>query len=623
MKAKNIINKLFLGGALLCTGVMSSCEDYLTILPTGSIPEENFWQNKSDLDNVRAAAYYQMSRKGVTSRILYWGELRSDNVELKDMSNTAVKNLMEGVLQPVQGMFQWNDFYSGISYCNKVLENGDRMIKNDIDPTFSVGEWNPIKAEMKALRALYYFYLVRAYRDVPYITNTISTDAEALQARQGQPALQGVAILDSLIKDLEECKGYAAKNFGNELDNKGRFNKRSIRMLLADIYLWQACLLQHGIAKGYVVNNADGVAITAQSELGALSQQYLQRSIDLCNEVLYGADGVEGIMEEYNEYRELNNSYLNKQEREQEYPLYRITRVGGSTADLVYNTIWGEGDSRESILDIQFNGTNNVNSVLPDMYLNASNKSGKLVVAKPALFTSINSLDNDGSLKGFGKTDVRLLECVSYQGGMQSEYPIVKMSAERVSISDLENMAMGAELTIRDGNANDCNWPVYRLADLMLIKAEAIARLYPNDANTVDVREGFNLVNTLFERNNPGLDSTGTAGAINVSARLTKGYSNDKNGSALLELVYRERQREFFGEGKRWFDIVRQAESANATGDVLASWMGAGKSLQTRLRKLVSMYIPYYNEELKVNPSLKQNEVWDKYTPNSSKPTQN
>lgn len=167
----------------------------------------------------------------------------------------------------------------------------------------------------------------------------------------------------------------------------------------------------------------------------------------------------------------------------------------------------------------------------------------------------------------------------------------------------------------------NANWPVYRISDLMLIKAECIARLN-NKENSAELVEGFQLVNKLFARYNPGLDSTGS-GKVNTSDRLKYDFFKDKNASALLELVYRERQREFFSEGKRWFDIVRQAESENNTTEVLSSWVGASKSLQTRLRKLAAMYVPYYNDELKVNPALKQNEVWDKYTPNSSKPTEN
>lgn len=612
MKMNNITTKFFF--CLAVIGLTASCEDYLTELPTDSIPEENFWQTKGDVDNVRAAAYYQMTKSELVEKILYWGEFRSDNVDLKNMSNTSVKYLTEGVLQPTQAMFSWAPFYSGISYCNKVLEKGQEMIDHKVDPTFSPGAWNPIKAEMLSLRALYYFYLVRAYRDVPFITKTISTDTEALAARQGQPVTQGVNVLGSLIKDLEECKDYAAKNYGNNMDNKGRFTKNSIRILLADMYLWHACMLQNGIAKGYTVMNESGDTIKAQGDLNNMAAQEFRRAVELCDEVLEKMDSAYRV--KVNE----NTSQYTEIERSQPYPLYRISSRGTNTTDNVYNTIWGTRNSDESIFDLQYDGDRTQNSVLGSLYYSTSNKSAQLMVGKPSLFTTINSLDDDGTLKGFGKTDIRIRESVEFKDITQSEYPIIKNTAEKVAFENKEDMAQEGSFESRS-KAN-ANWPVYRLSDLMMIKAECLARLDMNGADTPELVEGFRLVNKLFERYNPGLDSTGSS-AVNTSGRLCHNYAKGKKGSALLELVYRERQREFFSEGKRWFDIVRQAESENKTEDVLSSWVGASKSLQTRLRKLDAMYIPYYNDEIKSNPALKQNVVWDRYTPNSSKPTEN
>ena len=118
------------------------------------------------------------------------------------------------------------------------------------------------------------------------MTKTISTDAEALEARRGVPATQGVVILDSLINNLEDCKEYAAKNYGNSLDNKGRFTKRSVRILLADMYLWQGCMLKHGIDKGYILLNEQGDTIKTQSELDTKATANFQRAIELCDEVM-------------------------------------------------------------------------------------------------------------------------------------------------------------------------------------------------------------------------------------------------------------------------------------------------------------------------------------------------
>lgn len=620
---------------MLVAGVMVSCEDYLTVLPTGSIPEENFWESKADIHAVRAAAYYQMTKSSVTSRLLYWGELRSDNVERKQ-ADEPLRNLMEGILQPTQGMFQWGDFYSGISYCNKVIENGDRMIAKDIDPTFAPGEWLPIKAEMLGLRALYYFDLVRAFRDVPYVDHTISTDAEALAARKGQVAEYGIVILDSLINQLEDCQRYAATNYGvnNTAENKGRFTKQSIRMLLADIYLWQGCMMKkyfnknykiHVNAPGYPANaesdedipnyylqdRVTGDSLKTQAQVDAVINRNFARAVELCDGIMHEMDSV---------YREDQTKYPTRyttKELTQPYPLTRIRYATAQNVDDgIYSTVWGRGNSDESIFELQYEGSgDSKNTVYSDIFYNTSNKSAQKVSARSRLF-QLSQEDQEGTLEGFGKYDFRALETASLPTASASEYPIVKNSISSLNISDLQDMSEGADITPR--GSQDAAWPVYRLADLMLIKAECLARLEP-DAASDNIKEGYNLVNQLFERCNPILYTEGAENPVTLN-RMSETFADGKNGNALLGLILRERQREFFAEGKRWFDLVRQAEWDNSTSDVLANHMKASKSVQTRLRKMAAMYVPYYNDELKVNPYLRQNEVWDQNTPNSSKP---
>ncbi|MCI7050526.1 MAG: RagB/SusD family nutrient uptake outer membrane protein, partial [Bacteroidales bacterium] len=217
----------------------------MTILPTDQIPEEHFWQDKADLENVRAGAYQLLAQSGQTDKILLWGEVRSDNLALNDMSQTNVSYLQDAILQPNLAMFDWSGFYTGINYCNLIMEQGESMTKpgNEVDPSFTRSDYKAIRAEMMALRSLYYFYLVRAYRDVPFITESIRTDE---QARNDYPAaMPGVAILGACIDSVEANLSFAVENYGSESKNKGQFTKKSLHALLADMYLWRACMLKN------------------------------------------------------------------------------------------------------------------------------------------------------------------------------------------------------------------------------------------------------------------------------------------------------------------------------------------------------------------------------------------
>ena len=651
MKMNKIYVKLLsLAGILCFGGVLQSCDDYLTVYPTDQITEEKFWEDKNDLNNVRAGAYTILNR--TTPSVMLWGELRSDNFKLMKLDNTSLLHLQEGVLMPSENMFSWSTFYTGINYCNLVLSRGQQMVNKGVDPSLGTGEWRPIKAEMEALRALYYFYLIRAFRDVPYVSEPVSTDKQAMAARI--PATPGVAILGDLIDSLEVVKDYAADNFGSENDNKGRFTKRGIRALLADMYLWRGCLLKNYTKKptntpyGHIINISDvttdsivgkdtlKVSRTAKGKVindaytNALAQECFNKAIQHCDAVL------DYMKAKYQENL-LKNTSASTIEKTQPYPLIRIVEVTGGTPDVAYNSIFGDENSSESIFEVQFDGVNNVNGAY-GKYLSNYTSSGVSTSAfvVNSLFANVNSNE---SAKGFGRTDFRMLETMQISQvtsfSANAVYPYIKNLASSVSANNWQEMGKGGNYTFRTSSTSDANWPVYRLSDIMLMKAEAIARKHAESDKAAtasgivnaDICEGFDMVNALFGRYNPGLKpATATEQSEYKSTRLNTDrtnlniyYGKDKTAANLLTLVYQERQREFVGEGKFWFDIVRQAEATNDPTKSLSDNMSLSTSLKNRLKLLYSLYNPVFSDEMKVNGvpaggKLNQNPVWDRYS---------
>ena len=600
---------LVAGGLILSASCFTSCEDFLTILPTNQIPEENFWEDKSDLEGVRAAAYQKITQASVTGRMLYWGEFRGDNLDLNKMENTSIMYLQDGVLQPTESMFSWADFYSGINYCNLVLEKGEEMVANGTDPSFSNSDWRPVKAEMLSLRALYYFYLVRAYRDVPFVTVPVHTDEEALNSRIA--ATSGKTVLASLINDLESAINLAQVRFSQPAENKGRFTRNSVRTLLADIYLWQGCLYKR----------------TDPNAARQCFEKAYQHSTQVLND----------MMAKYKEDLDKNNNATNEQ-LTQKYPMLLNTPSTLSVTDNPYNQIFGGKNSDESIFEIQYSQVDNNKNTSITSYLGYYSSQEM----HPAIMTVSSSLLSTSLVNpevGFGKTDFRMVETCDGRY-KETKKPMLKNIATSINILDMENVSMGYSASYRTSEEQYGNWPVYRLSDLLLIRAEACARYwnianaskkgedftepatYPFSLTSYDIAEAFESVNALFKRNNPKLvgtdDASDVANEFKVD-RLSATYSAKLTCSELLTLVYRERQREFVGEAKRWFDLVRQAEY---TGDYKATLTDFGtfkSSVKNRLTSINAFYNPIYSEELKVNGveyggSLTQNPAWERYS---------
>ena len=631
MKTNKIYSKFLLAGSLLMGGMaLTSCEDFLTVLPTNQITEDDFWNDKNDLDNVRAGAYRQLTISDVTKRILYWGELRSDNFAQNDMTQTDITYLQTAILQPTQGMFKWGHFYTGINYCNKVLERGEKMTQegHEVDPSFRKGDWLPIKAEMQAVRALNYFYLVKAFRNVPFVTKSVSTDAEAQASRIA--ATPGVVILDSLCNQLEVAKTYARDKFSNSSETKGRFTKRAIYALLADMYVWRGSMLSKALAKGDTLYKEDGTAYT-EGQLNSMAADCFQKAIDNCDYVM------ECMQKDYDE-RLLLSGVKEEEDinRIEAYPYlsYINSRASTNVYDWNYVYLWVNKNDDESVFELQYDGDQNVNSAIGDYlakYESGNLSNGAMIGASILSSSAMATVNPD---RGFGKTDIRLLETYDFKTTTATQVYHKNINTG-FTIKDIKDVSQGfsGKPNYRARATMNANWPVYRLADVMLLKAEAIARKFlvmntdvaastEEDTDGALVNEGFKLVNALFKRSNPALRADNSNGSEYRCDRLKNDYATAgtaKKASDLLTLVYNERQREFVGEGKRWFDIVRQAEFTNDAQTTLTTYITLPTATRNRLKQLWSLYNPINTDEMKINGveyggKLVQNPVWDRYT---------
>ena len=93
------------------------------------------------------------------------------------------------------------------------------------------------------------------------------------------------------------------------------------------------------------------------------------------------------------------------------------------------------------------------------------------------------------------------------------------------------------------------NWIIYRQPDVMLMMAEAmIAKADPSapktDANLVAAK---NVIDAIHKRSN-----------VNKSTGAT--FTGTGSRESYMRTLMNERQIEFLGEGRRWYDLVRYAE---------------------------------------------------------------
>ena len=159
------------------------------------------------------------------------------------------------------------------------------------------------------------------------------------------------------------------------------------------------------------------------------------------------------------------------------------------------------------------------------------------------------------------------------------------------------------------------NWIVYRLPDVLLMKAEALNQLHKDDGNMAKLKEAYKLVKEVRWRNNAvdaeNVEVTNDDGAGNISTTL--------DAKALEQLILNERAREFIGEGKRWYDVLRfslRDKSGDGGSQYLISLAITGApsdkamGMQEKYKSKWFLYWPIYINEMEKNKNLRQNQFY-------------
>lgn len=583
MKKINIYKTLLVSACAFITLGTTSCDDFLTIYPSNEITEEQFWEDRTDLESGIRGCWKQFISQDIMERMVVWGECRSDNFDLMTESWDDMKDLMNANLLETNSLFNWSAFYKTINFCNKVLQYGPLVVERD--KSFTSEDWKPVEAETKALRALNYFYLVRTFREIPFEFKPIGSEHD-VKEHSGRQFMAEV-VLDSIINDVEAVKDNGMRQYTNELDNKGRFTRESIYTLLADMYLWRA---------------AKNASPDSVAKYGSKSQDDYQKVIEYCDAVL------DMYMERYDRDNPMGGG-TSSENNENPYHLIRMNANGGTqdVVDDVYDEIFVQKNSRESILELQFDGSTNSNTCLYNyrdyngLYRHRDNNTGLLQASAPCQ-TVTRNIDNTSGL--FSQSDIRRWQSLVYTEAGQRVYSIGKYTYQSITHDNLEDNSEGTENTFISTGSFNSNWIIYRLSDVLLMKAEAITRL---DAPTTEqLQDAFNCVTMILYRSNPSV----------TTDRDKLSFTDYQEPSQLFDLVMRERRREFFGEGKRWFDLVRMAEHDGTTTNMLTllltKYATNTNAVRAKLASMNSLYSPVYENELKVNPNLHQNPAWEK-----------
>jgi len=146
----------------------------------------------------------------------------------------------------------------------------------------------------------------------------------------------------------------------------------------------------------------------------------------------------------------------------------------------------------------------------------------------------------------------------------------------------------------RTTSENDANYIFYRYADVLLMKAEALAEI----GNLPDA-------NALLQQ---------------IAERAGTFYTPTNSLPDFRTALLAERGREFGAEGKRWFDILRVAKRNHFENKQFLMDIMLGKAdnaqelaiMKTKVIDTMSYYLPIHKDEISYNKNLIQNPFYNR-----------
>jgi starch-binding outer membrane protein, SusD/RagB family len=472
---------------------LMSCKNWLEILPENEQTTSQYWKTKEEVEAVLGAGYTRL--RSSVEYLFIWGEARGTGINFYNAVNDNVKEaikLRNLDILPSNMYAQWANMYQVINMANSVIKYAPEVAK--VDASFNEYIMKSYLSEAYFQRALAYFYLVRTFRDVPFVTEPYVTDEASYLIKQSSDT----AILKHLVMDLdsslESAKEYFPEvNAADPANSKGRATRWAIHALLADINLW--------------LGNYD-------------------KCITSCDAVINSG---------------------------------RVGLISGSN----WYTNFYPGNSNESIFEIQYSySLGQTNS-----FYTWFNTDQRYIISP---YTQLLFEENANDLRGAN---------ASYYGLKIWKYCGIN------SLKPTPTNRSGGPT----GSMTDQNFIIYRIADVYLMKAEAY--IMENDFLSADT-----CINKIRSR----------AGITTVLP--------SESQSDMLDLLLKERQREFFAEGKSWFDILRVAQHENykyknkLIEQVLQVSSSSNQAIiRSKLMDVNSWYLPIYTDEINVNTLLVQN----------------
>jgi hypothetical protein len=217
--------------AIAMVSLGSCSEDFVEVTPKGSFLSDNYYANQEQATAALVGVYDPIRKNsgGFENMIAMMnagsddhfagGGGATDGLGIQNFSTHALTSTS------IPESF-WNDHYQGIFRANTLLlKLPDVAMADNLKSRFA--------GETKALRAIYYFNLVRLFKNVPLLLDPL-TATNMYDVEQATPE----AVYDQIEKDLREAIPALPASVPADTES-GRLTKGAAQAMLGKVYLYR------------------------------------------------------------------------------------------------------------------------------------------------------------------------------------------------------------------------------------------------------------------------------------------------------------------------------------------------------------------------------------------------
>ena len=377
--------------SLLACLLTTSCNDYFDQVPDDRLSLKEIFTTRDGalryLSNVYTFLPDEFNQRQVHETSLYrtpgpWTGSSDEAEWTNDNKGKLINNNSIDATEGTMVLYRWKSWFSGIHEAAVFTENVDQA-------PLTVTERNQWKAEARALRAIYYFYLVRTYGPVPLLEKDFPMDTPSDELQLPRNTVD--ECFDFIVSELKGAQndGLLDDASTDKVSGYGRIDKAIAQAFIIEALTYRASWLFNGECNYYSdLANTDGTKLFPNKPDEATKRANWQKVINECNTFFsnygsryhlmytyfmsngespisgYSADGVTPIINEKSDYVEEGVSTT--EYKGTDGTLYAptgtrmmyVNREPRFYVDITFsNSKWFDGTEGDYIVDFTYSGS--------------------------------------------------------------------------------------------------------------------------------------------------------------------------------------------------------------------------------------------------------------------------